>query len=97
MQVGIIGGGLGFGCPSLSGLLATMALSGNSSSGRGFRFVYKNEQDNEEFSQIFPEDSLSNRADFLSLLRHNEFNYDEQCALNFAKFKDTEQIYKEVI
>lgn len=93
MQVGIIGAG----SPSIAGLLATMALSGNSSSGRGFRFVYRNRQDNEFYSQVFNEDTLSNRADFLHSLRLRDFNYDEQSAIKFSQFKETEQIFKEVI
>ena len=93
MQVGIIGAG----SPSIAGLLAYMALSGNSSSGRGFRFVYRNRQDNEFHSQVFNEDTLYNRADFLHSLRLRDFNYDEQSAIKFSQFKETEQIFKEVI
>lgn len=92
MQVGIIGAG----SPSIAGLLASMALSGNSSSGRGFRFVYRNRQDNEFHAQVFNEDSLTNRADFLHSLRLRDFNFDEQCAIKFSQFKETEQIFKEV-
>ena len=97
MQIGIIGGG----SPSMAGLLATMALSGmgtsQSYSGRGFRFVYRNRQDNEFTSQIYPEDTLTTRAEFLQVLRDKEFNYDEQSAIRFSQFKETEQIFKEVI
>ena len=93
MNVGIIGAG----APSMAGLLATMALSGNATSPSGFRFVYRNRQDNEFMSQVFDEDTLTTRADFLHKLREKEYNYDEQCALDFSRFKDTEQIFKENI
>lgn len=97
MNVGIIGAG----APSMAGLLATMALSGQSTTqsinGRGFRFVYRNRGDDEFISRIYNEDTVSTRADFLHLLREKEYNYSEHCALSFARFVDTEQIFKEFI
>ena len=93
MQIGIIGGGM----PSMAGLLATMAMTGQSTNGRGFRFVYRNRGDDEFMSKVYNEDTLTTRADFLHMLREKEQNYSEQCALSFAKFEDTNQIFKEFI
>ena len=93
MNVGIVGAGQ----PSIAGLLAVMHMQAEPSPSRGFRFVYKNHQDCESYSRIYGEDTMTTRAEFLQSLRDQEFNYDEQSAIQFVQFKHTMQIFKEEI
>lgn len=95
MNVGIIGAG----APSMAGVmahLATMAQSRNGGVG-GFRFVYRNREDNEFYSKSYKEDKHTNRADFLDELKSKNFLYSEEEALKFLRGKESEQIFKELI
>lgn len=61
------------------------------------RFVYENKEDQETYSKSYNKDSLWNRTDFVEHLREQGFLYNEGDVMLFLSFKDTKQLFKEVI
>lgn len=64
---------------------------------KGVQFRYKNEQDSEEISKIFTEDTRGNRCDFLNLVASNMMNYSSEAAHAFLVGLDNEQFTVEVV